>query len=321
MNRRKMAKLALACVGLLMGAQAVQAAQGESWPARPIRMLVGFAAGGPTDYTARVVADGLGKELGQTVVVENKAGANGQTAAIELLRSQADGYTIMLASSGTLSVSPARYKELPFDIEKDFAFVGPVSGYPYILVTPASFKADSLQQLVDMEKASPGALNAAAVSHTQELTLALFNKKFGIQVPGIPYKGDSASVNDLVGERLDFAFISPNVALPLLEGGKLKGLATTDKMAGALAGKYEVIDGFNIQAWNGLVAPAGTPDIAVQKLGQALQKVLSSTKLQDALATSGQSVMKMSPEEFKKFSLDEAALWKEVAQDAGLELL
>src|SRR5690606_15866888 len=165
MNRRNLGKLALACAALSMGVPVAQAK--EAWPAKPIRMIVGFAAGGPTDYTARVVADGLGKELNQTVVVENKAGANGQTAAIELKRSEADGYTIMLASSGTLSVSPARYKELPFDIEKDFAFIGPVSGYPYILVTPASFKADTLQQLVDMEKASPGALNAAAVSHTQ----------------------------------------------------------------------------------------------------------------------------------------------------------
>jgi len=321
MNRRNVGKLALACAALSMGAQAAHAAGAESWPTRPIRMIVGFAAGGPTDYTARVVADGLGKELGQTVVVENKAGANGQTAAIELKRSEADGYTIMLASSGTLSVSPARYKDLPFDVEKDFAFIGPVSGYPYILVTPASFKANTVQELVDMAKASPNSLNAAAVSHTQELTLALFNKKYGTKIPGVPYKGDSASVNDLVGERLDFAFLSPNVALPLLDGGKLKGLATTDRMAGALAGKYEVIDGFDIQAWNGLVAPAGTPGVAVQRLSQALQKVLADTKLQNALATSGQSVMTMSPDEFKKFSLDEAALWKKVAQEAGLELL
>lgn len=293
----------------------------DKWPNKPIRMLVGFTAGGPTDFAARFVAEALGKELNTSILVENKPGANGQNAINELKRYKADGYTIMLASSGTLSVAPARHKELPYDVRNDFSYIGTVTGYPYLLVTGPSFKANNMTDLVRIAKSRKDGLSAAAGSQTQELTVALFNKKYGTNVVPIPYKGDSHTINDLVGERLDFAFVSPSVAMPLVQNGKLKALGATGKIAGGQGEKFEPLKGVNVSAWNGIIALKGTPDEVQKIIGEKLMKVLSDPKLQAAMEESGQSVMTLKNGEFQKYVLDELHMWEKLADEAGLKKL
>ncbi|MPM05475.1 hypothetical protein SDC9_51765 [bioreactor metagenome] len=293
----------------------------EKWPNKSIRMIVGFAPGGPTDYAARFVAEALGKEMGTTIVVENKPGANGQTAVGELKRNKADGNTILFITSGSLSVAPARYKSLPFDVTKDFDYIGAVSGYPSVLVTNAQSSIQDVTQLVKESKERKDGLSAGTVSNTQELTLALFKQRFGVNAVGVPYKGDSQAMTDIAGGQLDFAFLSPSVAIPMIESGRVKAIGVTGQIAGAYQSKLARIQGLDVIAWNGIVTRKGTPEAINQQLGSALKKVLELPEFQAGLAKSGQSVMPIRNKEFEKFVLDEARMWEKVANDAGLEKL
>lgn len=310
----------------LMGAMATSLASPvlsaeNPWPSRAIKMIVGFAAGGPTDVAARLVAKGLATILNVAVIVENRPGADGQAAVMALKSEPADGYTFLYATSGTLSVSPARYKHLPYDVRTDFEYIGAVSGYPSVLVVNAKSPIGNVKELVSASITRKDGLSAGTVSHTQELTLALFKKKYGVHVVGIPYKGDSQSVNDLVGGLLDFAFLSPSVAVPFIDAGKIKGIGVTGELSGRYKDRFPRIPNLDVAAWNGLVALKGTPRQACLKLADALGQVLTMPDFLASLEITGQRVIPLKNDAFKKFSLDEMHMWESVAQDSGLEQL
>lgn len=291
------------------------------WPSKPIRMIVGFAPGGPTDSAARFVAEGMGKKLGTSVVIENKPGANGQNAIGELKRARADGYTLLFITSGSLSVAPARYKNLPYSIEKDFEYIGAVASYPSILVANKDFKANTLPELISQSRQAKGGLSAGTVSNTQELTLALFKKRLGVVATGVPYRGDAHAITDIGGGSLDFAFISPSVAVPMIESGRIKAIGVTGVLTGAYANRLKKIDGLDVKAWSGIVALAGTDPAVSKRLGNAMEAVLGSAEFRQSLEASGQSVLPLKNEAFRQFVIEEKTMWEKTAAEAGLEKL
>jgi tripartite-type tricarboxylate transporter receptor subunit TctC len=315
--------MAFAATALTIGLQ--PAAAQLAYPSeRTVRLLVGFAAGGPTDNAARLVAEELGKHLGQKIIVENKPGANSLVAALELMRSKPDGYTLMLASNGTLAVAPARYSRLPYDVKKDFTPIGSVVAYPHVLVVSSGSKASDVPSLINMAKGRSQELNSASVGHVNDLTIEWFQKLAGIKLTLVPYKGDSAVVSDLVANRIDMTFLAPNVAFPLVEGKKLKALGITGAKAaskGNVPAIQDTLAGFQMEIWNGLVAPAGTNLVIVNQLSSALKTTLQSPDLQAKLALSGQHVVIDTPTEFTAKIDEEGKRWKTIAKDANLPLL
>lgn len=313
-------RLTLAASLASLLAPAVCAAD-PSWPQSPIKMIVGFAAGGPTDQAARVIAKELGTKLGTPVVVENKPGANGTTSIAEMKRQKPDGYTILFVTSGPLAVAPARFKKLPFNVEEDFAYIGTVSGYPSILVSKADRPYNSVADLVAQSWANKDGLSAATVSNTQELTMALFKQQFNVNVTNIPYKGDSQSITDVASGTVDFAFVSPNVALPMIEMGRVKGIGATGTLPAPFNARFKRIEGLEILGWNGIVVAKATPPKIQDKLRQALASARDSRELHEALSATGQTVLPHQGDAFRKFVLDEVRLWEQVMAKAGLERL
>jgi tripartite-type tricarboxylate transporter receptor subunit TctC len=296
------------------------------YPQRPIKILVGFAAGGPTDSSARALAEGMTKVLGQQVVIENRPGANAQIAAVELIRSPADGYTLMLASNGTLALGGARYAKLPYDVERDFTPIGSVAGYPHILVVPIQSPANNLESLIRLAKAAPQGLTVAVTGHANELTVEWLKKDANIELTSVAYKGASPIVNDLVAARVDMALLAPNVAMPMLELKRIKAIAVTGAhpfadLPGVPTMMASGLANFEIDIWNGLVAPAGTSTSIIEKLNDALRQTLKQPEFQKTLAISGQYAISDTPAEFKRKYDKEAAHWKKIATDAKLPLL
>jgi tripartite-type tricarboxylate transporter receptor subunit TctC len=296
------------------------------YPQRPIKILVGFAAGGPTDSSARALAEGMTKILGQQVVIENRPGANAQIAAVELIRSPADGYTLMLASNGTLALGGARYAKLPYDVERDFTPIGSVAGYPHILVVPIQSPANNLESLIGLAKAAPQGLTVAVTGHANELTVAWLKKDANIELTSVAYKGASPIINDLVAARVDMALLAPNVAMPMLELKRIKAIAVTGAhpfadLPGVPTMMASGLANFEIDIWNGLVAPAGTSTSIIEKLNDALRQTLKQPEFQKTLAISGQYAISDTPAEFKRKYDKEAAHWKKIATDAKLPLL
>lgn len=291
------------------------------WPQGPIKLIVGFAAGGPTDHAARSVAKELAKELGTAVVVENKPGANGTTSIAEMKRQKADGQTLLFATSGPLAVAPARLKSLPYDIKTDFEYIGTVSGYPSLLVTKVDKPINNVAELVALSKKTSSGLSAATVSNTQELMMALFKQRFGVNVVNIPYKGDSQSITDVVSGMVDFALVSPNVGFPMIEAGRIKALGVTGPLPPPFDAKYQRIDGLDVMAWNGILVAKGTPQPIRQKLQQALARAKESKELIEILNVTGQTMLKYQGEAFRKYTLDEVQLWEQVMATAGLAKL
>jgi tripartite-type tricarboxylate transporter receptor subunit TctC len=296
------------------------------YPQRPIKILVGFAAGGPTDSSARALAEGMTKILGQQVVIENRPGANAQIAAVELIRSPADGYTLMLASNGTLALGGARYAKLPYDVERDFTPIGSVAGYPHILVVPIQSPANNLESLIGLAKAAPQGLTVAVTGHANELTVAWLKKDANIELTSVAYKGASPIINDLVAARVDMALLAPNVAMPMLELKRIKAIAVTGAhpfadLPGVPTMMASGLANFEIDIWNGLVAPAGTSTSIIEKLNDALRQTLKQPEFQKTLAISGQYAISDTPAEFKRKYDKEAAHWKKIATEAKLPLL
>ncbi len=330
MNRREMSKRLLAgsLVGLGGFGSELAAAQSD-FPSRPIRMLVGFAAGGPTDSAARMIAEAMGKQLGQPVTVENRPGANGLLAVTELLHSKPDGYSILLATNGTFTLAPVRYAKLPYDVKRDFTLIGSAVSYPHILVVPESSPVTDFPSFLKAGKEKKAGLNGASVSHANDLTIAWLQELAGIPITRISYRGDSAVVSDLVSNRLDFALLAPNVAMPLVEGKKVKAIALTAPGGTDALNKIKTIKDsglpnfrdFEMDIWNCLVAPAGmTPEI-VTKLAGVLRKVQEMPDIQAKLAFTGQHVQIGSAEVLTQRIEREITHWQVVVKEANLPLL
>ena len=322
-----MQKLALPLVGAVLTV-AVSLAHGQSFPSKPIRLIVPYPAGGATDFFARAVFPKMGEALGQPIVVENRPGAGTAIGASEVARSAPDGYTLLLGDAGTFAFNPSLYKKLSYDPVKDFAPVSLTGRFALILaVNPTTLKVGSLKEFVEYAKANPGKIDYAAPGPGSPIHLAmeLFKQRAGLQMTAIPYKGGADAMNDLIGGRIGAMFPDIASGLPQIRGGKIKPLAVaSEKRVAALPDIPTIGEsgypGFEAWAWQGFVAPAGTPPDVIRRLNTEFAKVLADPAIRQRLSESGFEPQSSSPEEFSAYMKSEIAKWERVIRESQITL-
>jgi tripartite-type tricarboxylate transporter receptor subunit TctC len=325
MTKTLRALAALFAGAVLAGGHPVQA---QTYPVRPIRLVVPYPAGGATDFFARAVFPKVGEALGQSVVVENKPGAGTAIGASEVARSAPDGYTLLLGDAGTYAFNPTLYKKLSYDPVKDFAPVSLTGRFALILaVNPTTLKVGSVKEFVDIAKSQPGKIDYGAPGPGSPIHLAmeLFKQRAGITMTPIPYKGGADAMNDLIGGRIAAMFPDIASGLPQIRGGKIKALAVaSEKRMAALPDLPTIGEagypGFEAWAWQGFVAPAGTPRDVVLKLNAEFVKVMADPSIRQRLSESGFEPQTSTPEQFAAYMKSEIAKWGKVIRDSRISL-
>lgn len=302
----------------------VAAHAADAYPSKPIRMVVGFAAGGSADINARIVGQQLGKELGGTIVVDNKAGAGGNLGAVEARRAAPDGHTLFYATSAVV-LSPSLYAKPGFDPYNDFIPVSLTATIPLVLVVNPTVPAKTVAELVAYSKANPGQLNygssgAGALLH---LGGALFAKETSIQATHVAYKGSAPAVADLLGGITQFMFLPINEAMVHIKGGGLHALAVTNDKRSALLPDVPTIreatgkTTMDMGAWQGLMLPKGTPADVLSKVTAALQNSLRDKAMRDKLTAQGSIVLGGTQKEYADYMKLEGDRWARVIRDTG----
>ncbi|HUI95403.1 MAG TPA: tripartite tricarboxylate transporter substrate binding protein [Xanthobacteraceae bacterium] len=296
------------------------------FPERPLKMLVGFSAGGGTDVAARIVAPGLAEALGQAVVVENRPGASGLIAAEAVARAAPDGYTLMMGSQTTLAVAPRLYAKFTLDAPRDFAGVALTSTSPLVLVVNPKVAAHSVAELIALAKAQPGKLNFASggVGTTPHMAGELFRLTAGINVVHVAYRGEAPAINDLLGGQIPMMFSNLSAVIGQVRAGALRALAVASPQRSATAPDIPTLaeqglPGCEVETWFGVVAPAGTPKPVIAKINAGLRRVLALPDTQARLAGLGMSAAADSPEEFDGTIKAEIAKWGKVIRDADIK--
>ena len=312
-------------LALICAAGAVRA-QVASYPDRPIKLLVGFGAGGGTDIVARILAPEMSNTLGQSVVVENRTGASGMVAAADVAKSPPDGYTLMMGTQTIFAVGPILYrKTVTLDPAKDFAGVTLTGASPLVLVANPAFPAHTVADVIAMAKANPGQINfgTGGVGTTPHMTAELFEHDAGIQMVHVAYRGESPAINDAVAGQIPMMFANLSAVMGHLKGGTLHGVAITSAQRAPTAPDLrtvaETIPGFAAESWFGIVAPTGTPRAILERLNAAVRKALASTDTRARLAQLGMSNNSSSPKEFDAYIKSEIARWGQVIKDAHIE--
>jgi tripartite-type tricarboxylate transporter receptor subunit TctC len=267
--------------------------QAQTYPSKPLRLVVPFPAGGATDILARALSNKLGEKLGQTVVVENRPGAGGTIGADAVAKSAADGYTLLLATSSTHSIGPALNAKIPYDAVTDFTPLGYVASSPNLVLVPNTSPAKTMREFIDYAKSSPGKLNYASSGNGTivHLTTELFKAMSGSYMVHIPYRGTALAIPDLVSGKIDVLFDSLVTGLPHVKDGKLRALAVTSaartSLAGDLPAVAEVLPGFESTTWFGLYGPKGVNADIVLRLNAALNAALSDPEVKERFARLG----------------------------------
>lgn len=298
----------------------------DSFPSRPIRMIVPYAPGGNVDISARIVAPHLTEVLGQSVVVDNRPGAGGNLGASLVAKSTPDGYTLLVGSSGPLSVNPVVYKNLPYDSVKDFAPLSAVQSVPLIVLTGPKSGINSIADLVAAAKKRPGKLTmaSAGAGSTNHFAIELFSSMAGIKVLHVPYKGSGPALSELLGGQVETMIDQLTASIGYIKDGRLKVLAvTTPRRAGALPNVPTLDElgykGYQAATLLGLLAPAGTPKPVVNKLNAAIRKVMDNPAVNERFRGLGTEPGASSPEEFSKRIREELAQWRALVKKLDLK--
>jgi tripartite-type tricarboxylate transporter receptor subunit TctC len=300
-------------------------AQSGAWPARPVKVLIGYPPGGSTDVAGRLLAEQLGRRLGQQVVVENRAGAGGTVAANLVVRADPDGYTLLLAASPEVSIAPITMKAMPYDPVRDLQPITLVGQVPFFLVVNPSVPANTLAEFIAYAKANPGKLNYSSFGNNTSNHLAgeLFKSLTGIQAVHVPYKGSGPSITDLIGGQVNYSFDTPPAVLEHVRAGKLRALAVATRQR--LSSLPQVptfaeagLPAFSGGTWFGLFAPARTPRAVIDRINADAVAQLSSPELAKAFADRGIVASPQSPEEFARFVQAEVSKWKDLAGKVGI---
>ena len=296
-------------------------------PKMPIRVVVPFAPGGPTDITARHLAKKLTELLGQPVVVDNRAGANGMIGAELVAKAKPDGYTLLMPTSSTMAINPAVYAKMPYDPIKDFAPVTPVVGAPVMMVVTPSFPAKTVKELIAIAKARPGEVVFASSGAGSNLHLALelFRDQAGIKITHVPYKGAGPAVTDVIGGQAQGMFADLPVLTPFIKAGRLRAMAVAGAERTAMFPQVPALKElgfprFNARQWYGMFAPAGTPREIVMKLNETIRQAVASPDVKDRYAEIGADVFVSSPEEFAVFIKSEIERWHDIVKKYGIVL-
>lgn len=310
-------------VGMLGVAGVAHAA----WPEQPVRWVVPYPAGGGTDVIARTVAIELEKELGQTLVIENKPGGGTSIGATTVANSDPNGYVLGTADSGTLAYNPSLYKKLTYDPAK-FTYIGGLARFPLVLAVPADSPYQTLAELVETAKKEPGKLSAssAGAGSPHHLALERFKQITGTDILHVPYRGAAPALQDLIGKRVDLMFADLGSGLSNIQAGKVRVLAVAvpERLSAVLPDAPTMnesgVPDFVAYAWQGLVGPENLPEEVVSKVSNDLQKVLANEELKQKIHAMGIEVMPMNAEEFKAYSDKERADWAKVIEAGNITL-
>ena len=311
----------LVAIGLTFAATGANA---QSYPSKPITIVVPFAAGSGTDSIARIIGQYLQNALNQSVVIENKVGASGVLAATYVARAAPDGYTLLMATNSTHSANPHLFKSLAYDPVKDFAPVARAGSYVFMLVVNPDVPAKTLPELVAHAKANPGKLTYASGNTTGIVAGETLKSKAGIDVLHIPYKSTPPALNDVLGGRVSMMFIDLAPGLEHVRAGTLRPLAVTTRERSALLPDLPSlseagIPGYDVTSYAALFAPAGTPKEIVDKLNAEIQKIIATPDAKARIAITGFDAFSGPPETLAAFVQSELVNWGKLIKDAGIE--
>lgn len=314
---------ALALASLSLGALA----QAPAYPAKPIRLLVGFAPGGAADYVARAMSESLGKAMGQPIVIENRAGAGSSIAAEAAAKSAPDGYTILIASPSSISVNPALNPKLGYSA-RDLMPITKVSSSPLVIAANPATGINSIQDLIARAKKAPGTLNYATSGNgsAPHLGAALFIQLTGVEMTHIPFRGGGPAVQSVIAGDTQLTFGTPPSVLPQVQSGRLRGLAVSNRdrtpLVPGVPGMLEAgLPDYAIEFWYGFFVPVGTPPAIVKKIFDATTMAMAQPSVKAALAREGTDVsLSSSPEQFASFLNEDAKFWVKLVKDAGVKL-
>ena len=310
--------------GLCAGAMATLArpAAAQSFPNRPIRIVVPFPAGSAPDAIARAVGQYMQGSLGQPIIIDNKPGANGMIAALEVMRSPPDGYTIFGGNNTTLAAIGGLYKKPGYD-PKDFAAVGLLVRSSLMLVVRPDYPAGNMKEFLARARSAANPLTVGYASAGMQVSIGELEGLGKVKLQGVPYKGVPQAVADVLGGQIDFTFSDMTVGLAQVRGGKLKGLGLTQGSRSPLIPEMptigEEIPGFNVGVWSGLTAPPGTPRDVVDKLWGAAQRAVNDPATFTQLEAAGQEKALMDPDTFKAYIISETARWARQIKAAGIQ--
>ena len=312
-----------AAIVLLAGTAAV--ASQPAFPSRPITMVVAFAAGGSTDLIARVLAQRMGSILGQTVIIENKGGADGAIGTAAVARATPDGYTIILSTTSTHVINPLLYKNISYNPATDFQPISLVAQSPNILVSSLKFDAKSVADVVARARAAPGTLNVATGATMHLLNAAMFKSMAGVSWVDVPYKGSGPALNDLFSGQIDLMFDQLPSSLAQVQGGRLRAVAVTSRQRTSVAPDIPTIaesglPAFEATSWWAVFAPPKLPPEIVAKLNDAIHQALADPKLLATFKEMGLEAWQSTPEELARLLVDERAKWQKVIADNKIEV-
>lgn len=306
-------------IGLLTGI-----ASAQTYPTRNITLVLPFAAGSGTDTTTRLIAAEVGKALGQSLVVDNKPGANGMLAATAVARAAPDGYTLFVTTNTTHSANPSLMKQLTYDPVKDFTPIARTGNLPFMLVINPDIPAKTVQELTAYAKANPGKLTYASGSSAAIVMGATYSRRAGLDLLHVPYKSSPPALTDVIGGRVSMMFIDIPTGLPLVAAGKLRGLAVTTKERSALlpdmpSMQEAGVPDFDITSWQGWFGPANLPKDVVTRLNAEVRKVIENPDIKKQLGERGMDAFSGTPEQLAKFVDEQLVLWTRLIKDAGIE--
>ena len=303
-------------------------AQTTKYPEHPVKVVVGFSAGGGTDVAARVIAQKLSETMGQTFVVENRTGASGLIASEQVAKSPADGYTLMVGSQTTVAVAPALYKKFQFDVTRDMTGIAMVGVSPLVAVVNPSLPVHSIKELIALAKEKNGTMNFASggVGTTPHMAGELFAFTAGVKMVHVAYRGEAPAINDLLGGQIPFMFANLSAVVGNVQAGKLRAIAITSAKRSATSPEIPTVSesglpGFDAATWFALVAPAGTPRDIVARLNAQVQKIVAMPDVRQRFAALGMTAEEhhRTPDELNAYIKSEIAKWAKVIQDAGVK--
>jgi tripartite-type tricarboxylate transporter receptor subunit TctC len=321
-SRRKLVSFACA-LGSLCATGIVTA---QTYPNRSVNIVIGFPPGGAIDTIARVMAPKMSADLGQPVVIENKAGAGGVIGMQSVARAEPDGHTVFMGTMGNFSITPALVKDLPYNVAKDFAPVTQVASSGFMLYVNAALPIKTVAELIAYAKANPGKTNFSSSGNggLPHMAAEMFASTAGIKMTHIPYKGSAPSVNDLIAGQVQLTFEAVAIGLPHIKSGKLRAVATTGlqrlDVLPDVPTVAETIAGFNVTNWFGMAVPAKTSSERIARLNQSVVKALQDPDVKKTLASLGVNPVGDSPTEFGAYIQSEFVRWQKVINDANIKL-
>lgn len=296
----------------------------QSYPARPLRMIVPYAPGGPTDIVGRIVGQKLGERLGATVVVDNRPGGTGILGGEMVARAAADGYTLLLCSTSTLVTSPLLMDKAPYNARRDFAPITLIASFPYLLLVNPASHVSSVKDFLSLARVKPGALNygSAGTGSASHLAGALFGQMARIDIVHIPYKGSSLAVTDLLGARLQFIFEAVAAGMQYVKSGMLRPLGiSTLKRIPSLPELPTIseggVPGFEISTWHGICAPRATPPLLIDRLNREIVAGINAPDVRERLTGIGADLVGSSPNEFAALIESEVPRWEKLLRELG----